>query len=129
MTPGLNTVIKAPKNGVQLDINMATWAVAGPVKEAKRLQAAAKANNKYPNYQLGSITATRFRGRAAARWTFSWQSVTALHPTDVTKLLFTVQTYEGPQQYIMSISAPSPHAASALSKFQVATRTFKALPF
>lgn len=129
MTAGLNTVIKPAAGAVRLDVNMGSWPIAGPVKEARRRQAAAIANDKYPNYQLGSIVGTRFHGWPAARWTFSWQPVTALHPTDVTELLFTAETSDGPQQYVMSISAPSARATWALSKFRVAMRTFKALPF
>jgi len=129
MTPGLNTVIKPAKGGVRLNINMATWAYPGPVRQAKRLQAAAKASGNYPQYLLGSIVATRLHGWPAARWTFSWQPLNAINPTDVTKWLFTAQTVDGPQQYVMSISAPSPRETWALNKFHVAMRTFKALPF
>lgn len=129
MTPGLNTVIKPVNGAARLGINMGTWPDAAPVKEAKRRQAVAIAKHKYRLYHLVSIVGTRFHGWPAARWTFTWQPANALHPTDVTELLFTAQTYEGPQQYVMSISAPSPRAAWALSKFHVAMRTFKALPF
>jgi tRNA A-37 threonylcarbamoyl transferase component Bud32 len=129
MTPGLNTVIKPTNGAARLEINMASWPVAGPVKEARRLQAVAKDKHKYPQYQLVSIVGTRFHGWPAARWTFWWQPAAAPNPTEVTELLFTVQTYDGPQQYVMRISAPSPRVAWALTKFHVAMRTFKALPF
>jgi tRNA A-37 threonylcarbamoyl transferase component Bud32 len=129
MAPGLSTIIEPSIGAARLGINMASWPVAAPVKQARRLQAIAKAKHKYRLYQLGSIVGTRFHGWRAARWTFSWQPATALNPTDVTELLFTAQTYEGPQQYVMWISAPSPRAAWALSKFHEAMRTFKALPF
>ena len=129
MTAGLNTVIEPANGAARLSINMGTWPIAGPVKEAKRRQAAAIANHKYRRYHLVSIVGTKFRGWPAARWIFSWQPANALHPTDVTELLFTAETYEGPQQYVMSISAPSPREAWALSKFHVAMRTFRALPY
>jgi hypothetical protein len=127
MTPGLNTVIKPVKAPMRLVINMATWVVAGPVREAKKQQAIAKAHD--PGYQLISIVATKFHGWPAARWTYWWQPVTAVNPTEVVELLFTAQTYEGPQQYTMRISAPLPRVASALKRLHVAMRTFKALPF
>lgn len=129
MTPGLNTVIKPANGPVRLDINMGTWPIAGPVKEAKRRQAAAIAKHKYRLYHLVSIVGARFHGWPAARWTFSWQPANALSPTDVTELLFTAQTFDGPQQYVMWVSAPSPKEAGALSRFHVAMRTFKALPY
>jgi serine/threonine protein kinase len=128
MTPGLNTVIKPTTGAVKLDINMASWQLT-PVKEAKRAQAVAKTAHKYRQYQLVSIVSTRFHGWAAARWTFWWQPAHALYPTDVTVLFFTAQTYEGPQQYVMSISSPSSRSGWALTKFHVAMSTFKALPF
>jgi serine/threonine protein kinase len=129
MTPGLNTAIKPTTGAVKLDINMASWPIAAPVKAAKRMQAVAKTQHRYRQYQLVSIVGTRFHGWPAARWTFWWQPAHALYPTDVTELFFTAQTYEGPQQYVMSISAPSSRSGWALSKFRVAMSTFKALPF
>lgn len=129
MTPGLNTVIKPANGAVRLDINMATWPVTGPVKVARKRQASAKASHKYPGYHLVSIAGTRFHGWPAARWKFWWQPRNALNPVDVTELLFTAQTAQGPQQYVMSISSPSPREGWALTKFHVAMRTFKALPF
>jgi hypothetical protein len=129
MTPGLNTVIKPTNGAVRLDINMGTWALPGPVKEARRRQAVAKANHKYPQYQLVSIVGTRFRGWPAARWTFTYWPATALNPIDVTELFFTAQTIDGPQQYVMWMSAPSPRATWGLKRFHVAMRTFKPLPF
>ena len=129
MTPGLNTVIKPAKSAVRLDINMGTWALPGPVKEARRRQAVAKANHRYPQYQLVSIVGTQFHGWPAARWTFTYWPATALNPIDVTELFFTAQTLDGPQQYVMWMSAPSPRATSALKRLHVAMRTFKALPF
>src|SRR5215472_15795330 len=129
MTPGLNTVIKPAMSAVRLDINMGTWALPGPVKEARRRQAVAKANHRYPQYQLVSIVGTQFHGWPAARWTFTYWPATALNPIDVTELFFTAQTLDGPQQYVMWMSAPSPRATSALKRLHVAMRTFKALPF
>jgi hypothetical protein len=102
--------------------------VPGPVKEARRLQAAAIAHNKYPNYQQASIVGTTFRTWPAARWTFLWQSATAANPTKVIALLFTVQTWEGPQQFVLTISAPQPRVAWEESIFSVVKRTFKPLP-
>lgn len=127
MTPGLNTVIKPTSGATRLDINMSPWTYAAPVSQAKHLQVTARSNHRL--YQLKSIVATRFRGWPAARWTFSWQAANALYPTDVTELLFTAQTIDGPQQYVMWISAPSQHESSALAKFNVAKQTFKALPY
>jgi len=129
MTPALDTVIKPVTSAVRLTINMATWPVAGPVKEARREQAVATAHGRYPSYQLIAIVATRFHGWPAARWTFWWQAATAVNPTEVTALFFTAQTSQGPQQYVMSVSAPLPRESWAQAKFHEAMATFKPLPF
>jgi hypothetical protein len=129
ITPGLSTVLQPTSGAARLGINMSTWTYIGPVRQAKQLQASAQAHHKYRLYHLTSIVGTRFHGWPAARWTFSWQPANALYPTDVTELLFTAQTYDGPQQYVMWISAPSQRESWALAKFQVAMGTFKALPY
>ncbi len=129
MSPGLNTLIYPVAGAVRLDINLGQWPVSAPVKEAKHLQAVDIAHHRYRQYQLISIVATRFRGAPAARWTFWWQPASAVNPTEVTELLFTAETYAGPQQYIMWMSAPLPRVSWALEIFHVATRTFKVLPF
>jgi eukaryotic-like serine/threonine-protein kinase len=129
MSPGLNTVIYPVAGAARLDVNLGQWPVSAPVKEARHLQAVDIAHHRYRQYELISIVATKFRGWPAARWTFWWQPASAVNPTEVTELLFTAQTYAGPQQYIMWISAPLPRVAWALKIFHVATRTFKVLPF
>ncbi len=128
VTPALNTIIKPSSGPGKLDVNMASWAVTGPVKQARRQQANAIATGRYPHYRLIAITGTKFRSWPAARWTFSWLAPNASHRTGVTELLFTVQTFEGPQQYVLSISAPAPKAAWAGGIFGVAKQTFRALP-
>ena len=110
-------------------INLGTWALTVPVQQARHLQGVAIKNHQYPGYHVLSIVATKFRGWPAARWTFWWQSASAVNPTEVSELLFTAETIDGPQQFIMSISAPLPHITSALKIFHVATNTLKILPF
>jgi eukaryotic-like serine/threonine-protein kinase len=127
VNPGLNTVIKPASGPGKLDVNMATWAVKGPVRQARRLQAKARAAGKYRRYHLVSISGTKFDGWPAARWTFWWQPK-AGGIIDVTMLLFTAQTWEGPQQYILLISSPDSQRSTALSIFQTAKNTFKPLP-
>ncbi len=128
MTPALNTIIKPSSGPGRLDVNMSSWAVTDPVKQARRQQANAIATGRYPHFHQIALTSTKFRGWTAARWIFSWLAPNASHRTDVTELLFTVQTFEGPQQYVLSISAPAPKASWASGIFGVAKQTFKALP-
>ncbi|HET9896961.1 MAG TPA: protein kinase [Streptosporangiaceae bacterium] len=128
MTPALKTIIKPQSGPGRLTVNMSGWAVTGPVKQAKRLQANAIAAGTYPRYHRVALTGTKFHGWPAARWTFTWLAPKATHRTDVTELFFTVQTYAGPQQYVLSISAPAPKSSWADSIFTVAKQTFRALP-
>jgi hypothetical protein len=126
LTPGTDSVIKPATGPGKLTVAMVNWAVPGPVREAKRLQAAAR--DKYPSYQVLSITGMLYRTWPAARWRFEWQSASAANPSVVTEILFTVQTWEGPQQYILAVSAPEPRVSWAEGILAVAKRTFKALP-
>ncbi len=128
MTVGLITTIKPTSGPGKLGVNMSSWVVKAPVREARRLQAKAKAAGKYRQYHLISIVGTKFDGWPAARWTFWWQPKASSNAIDVTMLLFTAQTWEGPQQYILSIQAPDPRSSWALNIFQVAKNTFKPLP-
>jgi hypothetical protein len=128
MNPGLLTTIKPTSGGGKLAVNLSQWAVPGAVREAHKLQAAAIANGNYPHYRLIALTGARFHNWPAARWIFRWRPVGAIHPQQVTDLLFTVQTYEGPQEYVLTVSAPLPKESLASDIFSVAKQTFKALP-
>jgi hypothetical protein len=128
MSAGLYTTIKPTSGAGKLAVDLSQWAVPGAVKEARKLQAAAIANGNYPHYRLISLNGARFHGWPAARWIFRWRPPGSVHPAQVTDLLFTVQTYEGPQEYILTVSAPLPKASLADDIFTVAKQTFRALP-
>jgi eukaryotic-like serine/threonine-protein kinase len=127
LSPGLQTVIKPQAGKARLIVDMAPFAAPGPVREARRLQAAAIAHKRYRYYHLVSITKRTFHGWPAATWTFWWKPANAAR-IDVTKLLFTAQTSAGPQPYVLSMSAPAPHAAAAAKVFTIAKQTFRTLP-
>jgi eukaryotic-like serine/threonine-protein kinase len=127
LTPGLHAVIKSSVGNIKLMVDMAAFAVTKPVREAKRLQAAAIAHSKYRNYHLVSITPRRFHGSAAATWIFWWKP-TSTTRRDVTKIIFTAQTSAGPQPYVLTMSAPVRLVASATKPFNLAKYTFRPLP-
>ncbi|HEX5190874.1 MAG TPA: serine/threonine-protein kinase [Streptosporangiaceae bacterium] len=127
LNPGPQTVIKPQSGKARLIVDMAPFAVPGPVREARRLQAAAIAHTRYRDYHLISITKRTFHGWPAATWTFWWKPANAAR-IDVTKLIFTAQTSAGPQSYVLSMSAPAAHAAAAAKVFTVAKQTFRPLP-
>ena len=127
LTPGRHSVIKPLLGNSKLIVDMAAFAVAGPVREAKRLQAAAIAHNRFANYHLLSITRRTFHGWPAATWTFWWKPANAAR-IEVTRIIFTAHTSAGPQPYVLSMSAPAPHIAAATKVFTVAKHTFRPLP-
>jgi hypothetical protein len=127
MTPGLLTRFQPPTGVARLRVTMAAWAVHGPVREARHLQAVAIATHLYPRYHLLSILATTFRGRPAATWSFWWRPAPGAPAIDVVDLMYTALTPAGPQPYILSISAPAPRARWASHIFGVAMRTFRPL--
>jgi len=127
LTPGLHSVIKPLVGNSRLIVDMAPFAVTRPVREARRLQAAAIAHNRYRDYHLVSIAARTFHGWAAATWDFWWKPAGGAR-IDVTKIIFTAHTSAGPQPYVLSMSAPAPHIAAATRVFRIAKRTFKPLP-
>jgi eukaryotic-like serine/threonine-protein kinase len=127
LTPGLHAVIKSSVGNIKLMVDMAAFAVANPVREAKRLQAAAITHSKYRSYHLVSITPRSFHGWAAATWTFWWKP-TSTTRRDVSKIIFTAQTSAGPQPYVLTMSAPARLVASATKVFNVAKSTFRPLP-
>lgn len=127
LSPGLVSVIRPATGSTKLVVDMAAFAVAGPLREAKRLQAAAIAHDKYPNYHLLSITSGTFHGWTAATWTFKWRPVNGSR-IHVTKIIFTAQTTAGPQSYVLTMSAHVAQMATATKIFAVAKRTFRRLP-
>ena len=127
LTPGRHSVIKPLLGNSKLIVDMAAFTVAGPVREAKRLQAAAIAHNQFANYHLLSITRRTFHGWPAATWTFWWKPANAPR-IDVTRIIFMAHTSAGPQPYVLSMSAPAPRIAAATKVFTVAKHTFRPLP-
>ena len=127
LTPGLHSVIKSSVGNIKLMVDMAPFAVAKPLREARHLQAAAIAHHKYRNYHLVSITPRKFHGWAAATWIFWWKP-TSTTRRDVTKIIFTAHTSAGPQPYVLTKSAPARFIASATKPFNVAKSTFRPLP-
>ncbi|HVB41490.1 MAG TPA: protein kinase [Streptosporangiaceae bacterium] len=128
MSPGLTTSFRPVHGSTRLRVDLAPFAVQGPVKEARHLQAVAVAKHQYRDYHLVSILAVTFHGRPAATWIFWWRPKAGATAVDVTELIYTARTTAGPQPYILSMSNPAPRAGWASSIFRVAMRTFTPLP-
>jgi hypothetical protein len=106
-----------------MEVNMASFAAAGPFKEAKFLQSKAIAQHRYRRYHLVSLLAQRFHGWPAAWWTFWWKPL-GRPRRDVAAIIFIAHTTAGPQPYILSMSAPAAHATYASHVMRIAMRTF-----
>jgi hypothetical protein len=128
MTPGLVTIIKPTAGSARMRINLTPFAVQGPVREARHLQAVAVAAHRYPHYHLVSILAITFHGRPAATWQFWWRPNGSAVAVDVSEVIFTAKTSAGPQPYVLLMSAPATRAGWASGIFRVAMRTFRPLP-
>jgi hypothetical protein len=128
MTPGLITTIKPATGSAHMKINLTPFAVQGPVREARHLQATAIATHRYAHYHLVSILAVTFHGRPAATWQFWWRPNSSLVAVDVSEVIFTAKTSAGPQPYVLLMSAPATRAGWASGIFRVAMRTFKPVP-
>jgi len=127
MTPGLHTFIKRPAGKAMLIVDMAPFAVSGPLREAHHLQASAITHHKYRRYHLLSISSRTFHSWPAATWAFWWKPVSGARIV-VTKIIFTAQTSAGSQPYILSMSARATYLTAASQVFRVARQTFTPLP-
>jgi hypothetical protein len=127
LTPGVQSIVAPAAGAARLRVNLAPFVVQAPVREARRLQAAAIANGTYRRYHLVSILPRRFHGWAAATWTFWWKPA-GRPAVDVVEVLFTATTSAGRQPYGISISAPAYRATYASHVMAVALRTFSTLP-
>jgi hypothetical protein len=116
-----------PGGGAGIEVSLAPFTAAQPTTEARQEQAAAVAAGQYPGYHRTAIEPTRFRGRAAAAWRFTWRSGT-LARTTVLRLLVTLPTSAGSQPYALTVSAPTVHFPAARKVFDTALTTFRPLP-
>ncbi|HEX5289934.1 MAG TPA: hypothetical protein VFX25_13775, partial [Streptosporangiaceae bacterium] len=113
--------------GAGIEVSVAPFTAAQPAAQARQEQAAAIAAGQYPGYRRTAIEPTRFRGRPAAAWRFTWRSG-ALARTTVLSLLVTLPTSAGSQPYAVTVSAPTPHFPAARKAFNTALTTFRPLP-
>jgi hypothetical protein len=116
-----------PPSGYRfVEANLQAFAYAGPVAEAKYLQAQARADHEYAHYAKIWIKPFDFRGYSAASWKFSWQEA-GVGKIVVLEFLFTLDTKAGAQPYAMSVSSPLPKFPAAVVLFKQMLKTFHPL--
>ena len=107
---------------MRAEVNLTSFILADPVREARLQQRAAIRQGQYPGY-AGSIVPGTFRGAADALWRFGWrQDAGRVSESD---LLVSLATGAGEQPYAVSMSAPRPDATAAGAIFQEMLLTFR----
>jgi eukaryotic-like serine/threonine-protein kinase len=123
-TSGLVTYLDAAVPGTSIEINLAAFDFAKPLREAEFLQAQAISQGEYAGYQLVAISQTTYRSVPAATWRFNWQPGMLSHAS-VLEVLFGLQTSAGPQDYALTVSAPSVTFPAAHTVFNEVLRSFQ----
>jgi eukaryotic-like serine/threonine-protein kinase len=117
----------APSGLARIDVTLAPFTAATPVRQAELDQAGALLTGTFPGYRLDAITPASFRGAAAADWRFTWRPELLLRAT-TSGVLVTLPTSAGPQPYTISVTAPSAGFAAYRDIFDTALGTFATLP-
>jgi hypothetical protein len=124
---GLLTYLDAPSGNPYIEVDVTPFVYPRPLREARYLQAQAKADDLYHLYGLLAIGAATFRGVPDATWRFHWQQP-GFGRIGVLEVLFTLTTSAGPQSYALTVSAPAAGFVAARATFLTALQTFKPLP-
>jgi tRNA A-37 threonylcarbamoyl transferase component Bud32 len=116
-----------PPSGYRfVEADLQAFAYAGPVAEAKYLQAQSRAAHEYPHYAKIWIKPFDFRGYAAASWKFSWREA-GVGKIVVLEYLVTLDTKAGAQPYGLSVSSPLPKFPATVVLFKQMLKTFHPL--
>jgi hypothetical protein len=124
---GLASYLRPPEGSAHVEISLASFTYARPLREAAFLQAQAIQLGHYPGYRLIAIRPGTLRGSADAAWRFSWQGGGATR-TGVLEVLASIDTAAGTQPYTLAVSAPSDTFPAAERVFLDVMQTFRPLP-
>jgi hypothetical protein len=122
--------LNLPARTFHLTVDLAPWALAGPVAEADHLELlAAKAD---PGFRLVGLGAIGFRAvggykaAPAAELKFRWTKASTGSVTELV-VLVTLGTKSGPQPYAFTLTAPTATFGSASGILLKAMPTFRPL--
>jgi eukaryotic-like serine/threonine-protein kinase len=123
-TKGAATYLDAPLGSASIEINLATFAYANPLREAQYLNQTAAADGQYAGYQLTAISPVIYRDAPAATWRFTWKPGLLGRVTRL-EYLFGRATPAGRQDYALSVSAPTLQFPAANVIFGVILASFQ----
>jgi hypothetical protein len=123
-TKGAATYLNAPLGSASIEINLATFAYANPLREAQYLNQTAAADGQYAGYQLTAISPVIYRDAPTATWRFTWKPGLLGRVTRL-EYLFGRATPAGRQDYALSVSAPTLQFPAANVIFGVILASFQ----
>jgi eukaryotic-like serine/threonine-protein kinase len=123
---GLASYLRPPSGSGYVEISLAPFAYARPLREAAFLQAEAIGRDAYPGYRPIAIRPGTLLGAPDAAWRFSWQD--GATRTEVLVLLLSMDTASGTQPYALAVSAPAGTFPATAAVLREALGTFRPLP-
>jgi hypothetical protein len=120
----LDSILRSPGSGALIEVSLAPFRYARPLREAKSRQAQAISHD--PGYHLTGLRTGTFLGGADAVWEFSSQH--AGTRVSVEELLVSIDTTAGTQGYTLAVSAPPASFGPAQAVFRQALATFQPVP-
>ena len=125
--PGLDNYLRPPAGSAFIEVSLAPFTYARPLREATFRQAQAIREDLYPGYRFVALTSGTLLGAPDAVWRFSWRGTGAAR-VEVLELLVSIDTTAGTQPYALTVSAPAVTFPAALAIFRQVVATFKPLP-
>jgi hypothetical protein len=128
---GLAVHLNRSARNFHIEVNLAAWKYARPLREAQYLQKlAASSHNDYKVLLLGSIgfKSVAYRSAPAAQLKFKWRNKTTDVAYTQLDVLVTLSTESGDQPYIFIVWAPTATFGTASGTFHTALKTFRPLP-
>ncbi|HTS99375.1 MAG TPA: serine/threonine-protein kinase [Streptosporangiaceae bacterium] len=125
--PGPDNYLRPPAGSAFIEVSLAPFSYARPLRQATFLQAQAIRADLYPGYRLIALTSQTLLGAPDAAWRFSWRGAGAGR-VEVLELLVSIDTTAGTQPYALTVSAPAVTFPAALTIFRQVVATFEPLP-
>jgi hypothetical protein len=124
---GLDSYFRPATGGGYIEISLASFTFARPLREARFRQSQAIRQGLFPGYRLVDIRAGTFLGAPDAVWAFGWQQDAGTRVT-VEEVLARINVTAGTQPYALTASAPDAESGTVQAIFRQALATFQPLP-
>ncbi len=124
---GPDSYLRPATGGAYIEISLASFTFARPLREARFRQAQAMRQGLFPGYHQLDIRAGTFLGAPDAVWAFRWQQDAGTRVA-VEELLASINVTAGTQPYALTASAPNAESGTVQTIFRQALATFQPLP-